>query len=104
MRIAEKILERRAKRCRPLDPDRERAAEVLAIDLLVTAGQVALAVLGAAGPAADEACRVTADAVAKRWISACHGLRFARSAIEIAAHQAELRARTAALLDEEGPR
>lgn len=104
MRIAEKILERRAKRCRPLDPDRERAAEVLAIDVLVTAGQVALAVLGPAGPAADEACRVTADAVAKRWISPCHGLRFARSAIEIAAHQAELRERTAALAGEGWPR
>jgi hypothetical protein len=102
MSIAEKILERRAKRCHSLDPDKERGAEVLAIDMLVTAGQVALAVLGAAGPAADEACRVTADAVAKRWISPCHGLRFARTAIEIAAHQAELRDRAALRGQEDG--
>jgi hypothetical protein len=98
-RIAEKILERRAKRCRPLDPDRDRAAEVLAIDMLVMAGRVARAVLGDVGPAADETCRVTADAVARRWISPCHGLRFAHAALEIAARQAELRDRFA----ERGP-
>lgn len=82
MRIAEKNLERRAKRCYGFLDDRFARDVELSIALLRAAADWAEWLLGGAGYVAARFCRAAAAAVQQRWMDPRHALRFAHEHIE----------------------
>lgn len=80
-RIAEKILERRAKRCNGVPEQMTKDAE-LAAALLRGAGVWAEWLLAGRGYAVSRACTAMAAAVERWWMDPRHALRFAHELIE----------------------
>lgn len=84
-RIAEKNLERRAKRCHGFISDALAKDAALAVELLRAAAVWAEWLLGGRGYVAARFCRAAAAAVLQRWMDPRHALRFAHEHIEEAA-------------------